>query len=217
MAQDYKFDTLGLHAGHSPDKRHGSRAVPIHQTTSYVFEDTELAKNDFKEFGIQGPSRHNNTGEKYLRVYGVLNGIYQQSLAIQNLIELFKLDNKSLIIQNIKSLECIELRNKIAAHPSNYATDSQDRKFDVYEISRPDLNREKITLLKNQEDFERYELNDLIVDFNSFIQELLSQILAKFIKKKFNNQGKYFSEFQKIEKLRNWTIEFAGEIIEFKK
>ncbi len=43
MSGDYKFNTLGLHAGHSPDSRFGSRAVPIHQTTSYVFQDTEQA------------------------------------------------------------------------------------------------------------------------------------------------------------------------------
>ena len=40
---DYKFDTLSLHAGQTPDDRHGSRAVPIHQTTSYMFESTEQA------------------------------------------------------------------------------------------------------------------------------------------------------------------------------
>lgn len=40
---DYKFDTLSLHAGQNPDERHGSRAVPIHQTTSYMFESTEHA------------------------------------------------------------------------------------------------------------------------------------------------------------------------------
>lgn len=43
MTGDFKFDTLSLHAGHTPDARHGSRAVPIHQTTSYVFQDTEHA------------------------------------------------------------------------------------------------------------------------------------------------------------------------------
>ena len=43
MSGDYKFDTLSLHAGHVPDERHGSRAVPIHQTTSYVFQNTEHA------------------------------------------------------------------------------------------------------------------------------------------------------------------------------
>ncbi|MDC0092686.1 O-acetylhomoserine aminocarboxypropyltransferase [Alphaproteobacteria bacterium] len=43
MSDNYKFDTLSLHAGHSPDKETGSRAVPIYQTTSYVFKDTEEA------------------------------------------------------------------------------------------------------------------------------------------------------------------------------
>ena len=39
----YKFDTLSLHAGQEPDATHGSRAVPIHQTTSYMFQGTEHA------------------------------------------------------------------------------------------------------------------------------------------------------------------------------
>ena len=43
MSQDYKFDTLSLHAGHVPDDRHGARAVPIFQTTSYMFKDTRHA------------------------------------------------------------------------------------------------------------------------------------------------------------------------------
>lgn len=45
--------TLALHAGQKPDPTTGSRAVPIYQTTSYVFKDTEHAANLFalKEFG----------------------------------------------------------------------------------------------------------------------------------------------------------------------
>jgi O-acetylhomoserine (thiol)-lyase len=41
------FDTLALHAGQSPDPATGSRAVPIYQTTSYVFRDTEHAVSLF--------------------------------------------------------------------------------------------------------------------------------------------------------------------------
>ena len=43
----YKFDTLALHAGQRPDPTTGARAVPIYQTTSYVFEDTEHAAGLF--------------------------------------------------------------------------------------------------------------------------------------------------------------------------
>jgi O-acetylhomoserine (thiol)-lyase len=37
------FETLSLHAGQQPDPLTGSRAVPIYQTTSYVFQDTDHA------------------------------------------------------------------------------------------------------------------------------------------------------------------------------
>ncbi len=49
----YELDTLALHAGHSPDQETLSRAVPLYQTTSYVFRDCEHAANLFalKEFG----------------------------------------------------------------------------------------------------------------------------------------------------------------------
>lgn len=41
------FDTLALHAGQTPDLQTGSRAVPIYQTTSYVFKDAEHAASLF--------------------------------------------------------------------------------------------------------------------------------------------------------------------------
>lgn len=48
-----KFETLQVHAGHVPDSDTLSRAVPIYQTTSYVFKNAEHAANLFglKEFG----------------------------------------------------------------------------------------------------------------------------------------------------------------------
>jgi len=47
------FDTIALHGGQRPDAATGARAVPIYQTTSYVFRDTTHAANLFalKEFG----------------------------------------------------------------------------------------------------------------------------------------------------------------------
>ncbi len=49
----FAFDTNALHAGYQPDPTTGARAVPLYQTTSYVFNDSEHAANLFglKEFG----------------------------------------------------------------------------------------------------------------------------------------------------------------------
>src|ERR1700743_2329959 len=48
-----KFETLQLHAGQQADPTTGSRAVPLYQTTSYVFNNAEHGANLFalKEFG----------------------------------------------------------------------------------------------------------------------------------------------------------------------
>ena len=54
MVTTYRPETLALHAGQTPDPVTGSRAVPIHQTTSYQFRDTEHASKLFalQEFGF---------------------------------------------------------------------------------------------------------------------------------------------------------------------
>ena len=51
--ENYRPETLALHAGQQPDATTGSRAVPIYQTTSYQFKNSEHAANLFalKEFG----------------------------------------------------------------------------------------------------------------------------------------------------------------------
>jgi len=53
MSENYRFETLQLHAGHEVDEHSLSRAVPIYQTTSYLFKNSEHAANLFglKEFG----------------------------------------------------------------------------------------------------------------------------------------------------------------------
>ncbi len=67
-----KFDTLQVHAGQTPDPDTGSRAVPIYQTTSYVFNDTEHASNLFalKEFG-----------NIYTRIMNPTNDVFEQRVA----------------------------------------------------------------------------------------------------------------------------------------
>ena len=53
MSENLKFETLQLHAGQTPDGTTNSRAVPIYQTSSFVFDSSEHGANLFalKEFG----------------------------------------------------------------------------------------------------------------------------------------------------------------------
>ncbi|OGP92545.1 MAG: O-acetylhomoserine aminocarboxypropyltransferase [Deltaproteobacteria bacterium RBG_16_48_10] len=71
------FETLALHAGQeTPDPTTGSRAVPIYQTSSYVFKSTEHAANLFalKEFGNIYTRIMNPTNDVFERRVAALEG-----------------------------------------------------------------------------------------------------------------------------------------------
>lgn len=68
-----KEETILLHGGQEPDPVTGSRAVPIHQTTSYVFKDTEHAKNLFALA---------ESGNIYTRIMNPTTDAFEQRVAL---------------------------------------------------------------------------------------------------------------------------------------
>jgi O-acetylhomoserine/O-acetylserine sulfhydrylase len=72
MSKNYRFETLQLHAGQQVDPTTGARAVPIYQTTSYAFKNSEHAANLFglKEFG-----------NIYTRLMNPTNDVFEQRIA----------------------------------------------------------------------------------------------------------------------------------------
>ena len=68
----YRFETLQLHAGHKPDAETHARAVPIYQSTSFVFNDADHAASLFelKEFG-----------NIYTRIMNPTTDVFEQRVA----------------------------------------------------------------------------------------------------------------------------------------
>ena len=69
---EWGFETRQLHAGTSPDSATGARAVPIYQTASYVFRDTEHAAN---LFGLS------ELGNIYTRIMNPTQDAFEQRIA----------------------------------------------------------------------------------------------------------------------------------------
>lgn len=69
---DPSFDTLALHAGASPDPATGARAVPIHLTTSFVFESSDHAASLFNL---------ERAGHVYSRISNPTNAVLEQRVA----------------------------------------------------------------------------------------------------------------------------------------
>lgn len=72
MSKNYRYETLQLHAGQTVDQTTLSRAVPLYQTTSYVFKNSEHGANLFalKEFG-----------NIYTRLMNPTTDVFEQRLA----------------------------------------------------------------------------------------------------------------------------------------
>ena len=99
MSDTWAFETRQIHAGQSADAATGARALPIYQTTSYVFKDTDHAANLFalKEFGniytrIMNPTQ-DAIEQKIAALEGgvgallVASGQAAETLAILNIAE----------------------------------------------------------------------------------------------------------------------------------
>ncbi len=69
---DPGFDTLALHAGAAPDPATGARAVPIHLTTSFVFESSDHAA---ALFNLE------RAGHVYSRISNPTNAVFEQRMA----------------------------------------------------------------------------------------------------------------------------------------
>ena len=67
-----RFDTLALHAGQRPDPVHGARAVPIYQTASYVFKDSDQAAS---LFNMERP------GHAYSRLSNPTTAVLEERIA----------------------------------------------------------------------------------------------------------------------------------------
>ncbi|MBT3319431.1 MAG: homocysteine synthase [Clostridia bacterium] len=70
--ENLRFDTLQIHAGQEPDSATGSRAVPIYQTTSYVFKDSAHAQ---RLFALQEP------GNIYTRIMNPTQDVFEKRMA----------------------------------------------------------------------------------------------------------------------------------------
>ena len=72
MNDNYKFETQCLHAGQQPDPATTARGVPVHRTSSYVFNSTEHAANLFALKDL---------GKIYTRIMNPTQDILEQRIA----------------------------------------------------------------------------------------------------------------------------------------
>jgi len=143
-----------------------------------LIEDSQLAIDEFHSNGLI--TNDENFGERYLRLYGILNAIYLQLGAILDLIRIFNLPNQKDIKTRLNSLKIIEIRNKIASHTTNYKIPNRKNEKDFFKVAQSTIDQWGNSLLiVSKDDSEVIDLKPNIESFTTEIKKVLEEIIQK--------------------------------------
>lgn len=157
-----------------------------------VIEDTEWAIIEFFTNGLCIEREQIAHGEKYLRLYGILNAVYIQFLAILELMELLKVPDKSSWSKKLKALKVHDVRNKLASHTANFKSGDEITSFKLVHVSLDKWGRSiAIVPDSKNEKYEEINLVKIITEYNDQTEILLDLICQKAIKSLFRNDGEH--------------------------
>lgn len=174
-----------------------------------ILGDTELAKENFEKYGISGPTKFEDPGEKYLRLYGILNTIYLQKTAIIEFLELVKHKDKTKFEKELESLKLLELRHIVGAHTIDYIENGTKN---PHQVQRTSLDQKSIRTLDSNNNFKVYNLNELLIEYNKSANRILFLGTEKFIQTVFKNGGRkrelYLKKISYIKEALdgNWVL-----------
>lgn len=173
-----------------------------------ILGDTELAKENFEKFGISGPTKIEDIGEKHLRLYGILNSVYLQKSAIIEFLHLVKHKDKSVFEKNIEGLKLLELRHIVGAHTVNYLDKGVKN---PHQLQRSSLDQKSIRTLDSKGNFKEYNLNELVRDYNQKSSEILFSATEKFVMTVFKNGGQKKEKY--LKKLKYIKNALEGDLV----
>ncbi len=193
-----------------------------------ILEDSNTAISHFLKFGTSGPTKYDDLGEKYLRLYGVLNASYLQQQAILNLYKFFQCPDPKSLRKKFNSLQIIELRHKLASHSANY-DDQVSGDMHVFVPVRIELKDFEVSYFNHHnDDYSSSDLKKAIKEHLKLMCETYIMVVKKSVTTIYKSNPEKIEELmKKIDPLLKMTegcnimknqqtgeftiIEFVGE------
>ena len=151
-------------------------------TAFYLVGDASIAIQNFLRFGLDGPAKFKDLGERYLRLYGLLNASYIQQDAVLKLYKLMSVPALDVAKQRIAALRIRDLRHKIAAHGLDYLNKEIGRSESFVPV-RVRLQQFECEYMNNETlAVQRVDLREFVVEHCKLMVELLATICDKTVK-----------------------------------
>lgn len=162
--------------------------------------DSQFAIVTFINHKIENGKKF-NTGENYLRLYGLLSAVYIQQQAILKLSDLFKTGEVNNLKNEFDNLEITFLRHCISAHPVNYDNNGTKVSF---KIDRNSLNDNGLLSIRDElNNAETYNVFESLNEYISKIEKYLEAICQKLISNCYKTAKEKYKELNtKLEKIK---------------
>jgi hypothetical protein len=183
-------------------------------TAMDIIGDACLAIDNFLRFGLDGPTRYNEDGERYLRLYGILSATYIQQQAV---LKLYHLVNVPPSLEEgkdmIDALEIRLLRHKLSSHSTNYRN-KDSNSTQAYAPIRVDLKGFNCGYMNFKEIKTHFvDLQKAVNEHLETLIEMLDRILQKAIKTLYKGQEKSEGHITFLGKLEDLRIVRKGGLV----
>lgn len=179
-----------------------------------IVSDASTAIENFLKYGLGGPTKFNDKGEEYLRLYGILNATYLQQGAILKLYKLANVSNPKDALARIERLRIREIRNKLSAHSTDYknSTTGEIESFVPIEVNLSGFG----CVYFNNETLksEHVDFRECLSEHFEVLIALMDKVYEKMVSTLYKAEKKKFENF--MEKLKDLRIlKNGGHVIYF--
>mgnify|MGYP001163408200 CR=1 FL=1 len=168
-----------------------------------VVEDALLAIGSFLHFSLDGPTRYEDIGERYLRLYGLLSAAYVQQQAVLKLYSLMNCSNPKAIRDEFDKLEIRTLRHQLASHSLDFLRRGESR-TQAFVPVRVGLSGFSCTVTEDRGGATRtIKLDEAVKAHCVAVTSVLDRIYEKPVKTIFKGQATKIAKYEKkLEDLR---------------
>jgi hypothetical protein len=177
-----------------------------------VVDDASAAIGNVQQFGLAGPTKYNNGGEKYLRLYGLLSAAYVQQQAVLTIYRIMNVGSWRDLRERFNSLKLRQVRHKLSSHSTEYENHDTGI-IEAYVPLRISLGDDEITSVRYSSPLEHeiINLSEAIESHLRLLISVLDETIEKAIKTFFKESKDKQSEFS--SELSDLRVEKDGGFV----
>lgn len=181
-------------------------------TAMDIIDDASAAIDHVQRFGLGGPTKFGDLGEKYLRLYGLLSATYIQQQSMGTIFRIMNLPDPRALKVKFEALEIRDLRHKLSSHGTDFRDNTTGSKqafvplrFDLGDFTISYVNYTSSTI------HHTVDISAAIEAHVRLMIDVMDAIIEKSLTTIFETSSKQKGELE--AELADLRIEKAGGLV----